>query len=236
MTHIATSAHRAAAGETLVQLAARFGLSSWRALAEAPDNRHLGALTATVELAAGLVVMVPPNARTLLVERERVVQRVRPALKQHFEANEALLARDVLSVDLPRDFAHPKSVDVLLGDLQALVARDLAAARQLAAPLAQTNAGLLKTHLGERLKLARMAHPDPLQAGIGWLLTPGLVELWRGMWDRAMWISRWRGTPRPAAMAAAGTYLNVVRSRVMQGVDERLRESLRLRSELDRET
>lgn len=218
--------HHVQPGETLADIAARYGLSSWQALAFAPDNAALLERQAAGALPIpGSRLHVPPDARMLLEQRIRVVHQLRALLQRHFEAldgeHESRLP-DLLERSPDADVATARELlDVLNQRVHDEVERAHAAARDLAG----VNRGLLLTHLYDRDDLARYAGGDVAVVGLNWLLTPQLLAVWYGMWDAPFWVGRWRGVDAGEATALTARHLNLVRSKVLQQVDVRLRQA-----------
>lgn len=100
---------------------------------------------------------------------------------------------------------------------------------------AQVNSGLGRTHLHDHLDLRHYLGGDAAFVGLNWLLTPRLLELWADMWSTEFWVGRWHGANADRAVEQAAFHLNLVRSQVLQQVDQRLRQAHAQIQGLDRE-
>lgn len=136
-----------------------------------------------------------------------------------------MLEKDFHAQSLPDDLGRVHVVRALVGRLQECVDEAVEAVRGACQPFTFINSGLAITHLHGRSELRGYVGGDS-PIGFYWLLEPPLVRHWSGMWGIELWVERWRRANRAKGMASASTYLSVVRSRVLQQVDLRLREAL----------
>lgn len=227
--------HRTGPDESLHLVAAKFRLGSWRAVAFAPGNEHIAGFDRLAALPPGTVLRIPPKAHDLLKERVYLLHRVRAALDREFRTHHSLFVRDIASGPLPEPLTDPAVVRALLGNLQSSLEEVIEQTRAACCPFAFINSGLVITHLHNDGDLRRYVGGDDSIMGFYWLLEPPLVDAWSGMWSVDYWVSRWDGCDRETAVDRADKHLNVIRSKVLQQVDSRLRQALAAMSELERE-
>ncbi len=211
-------------GDTLESIAAKFGLSSWRAIADAPANNLDAA--ATTKLPQHRQISIPPSARMLLVERLRALHRVRPELQGHFDGLDVLFRDRLTLPEVVGELSDACVVEDVLVVLVNRVRDDVARVHELARQIAELNVALARTHLHAEGDLSRFVTPDTTHSGLNWLLTPQRLELWSEMWDTEFWTARWRGKNQAQARRLAEIHLNMVRSQVLQQSDRRIRETL----------
>ena len=220
-----SSIHRVQVGDSLRSVAAQFGLSSWLALARAPGNERTSDIGPDSMLPEGAVLLIPPKARDLLKQRMYVLATARQSLQRGFEQQDSIFERDI-DLRALTDIADAEAIRATLGNLQAHAAAAIAEARLACQPLALINSGLALTHLHADADLALYVREDPGVAGLGWLLEPELVSAWSGMWAIELWSQRWQGCDADTALERASVYKNVIRSKVLQRVDRRTRETI----------
>ena len=123
----------------------------------------------------------------------------------------------------------------MLAGLEGQVKRDIDLAHQGARSISEINAALAFTHLHNEGDLAFYAGGNLQYVGLNWAVTPQLLEAWHGMWSSSFWVSRWKGTSSEEAKRAIAIHLNLIRSKIMQQTDQRIKESYRLIRSLDNE-
>ena len=223
MTPRRATIHVVRAGDTLESIAAQFGLSSWRAIADAPVNNL--DVAAGTKLPEHRQINIPPNARMLLLERLWALHRIRPELQAHFEVLDTLFRDHVARLEVVGELGDTRTVEGVLAVLVSRVRDDVSRSHELARPIASINLALAQTHLHDQGDLSRFTAPDITYSGLNWLLTPERLELWYEMWNTQFWTGRWLGLAQPEAMRLAEIHLNMVRSQVLQQLDGRIRET-----------
>jgi len=223
--------HEVRPGDTPASLARRYGLSSWVAVVKAPINNELWQaeteppLYADSALEVGIMLRIPPDARALLKDRVYELLRIQALLQRHFHEQDRIFNAQVVPLEVVGPLDQRETVKTILDPMIRQVHSDVVLAHEAAKPFAEINDGLASTHLYNQGDLSRYAGSGSEFVGLNWLLTPGILELWYGMWAPEFWASRWRGRSLRDAKQAMAVHLNLVRSKVLQQTDLRLREA-----------
>ena len=134
------------------------------------------------------------------------------------------------------DFTDTTSLAPLLQELDNAVAAAIDDAAHAALAVAETNQALLQTHWHCKGDLAAIAgSADLTAAGLPWLVSGELIAVWRRLWSPERLLARHRELEDEPASRWMMRELNTVRSRVLQRVDLRIRQSLAAIAILDGE-
>lgn len=217
--------HSSVEGESLIDIAKRYRLSSWRAVVYAPGNEEIRMYHGRAPLAASTLVRVPPRAYDLLQRRVFALHRVRPLLEQCFVAHEQRIGRDLGDNAKDPDLSSREHVRALLENLDRSVRADVERVQQACRVFVEINSGLRETHLSRAPDIRKYGRYVNPEAGICWLLEKRLADSWFGMWAPDMWLERWTACDYREAVRRATLYFGAIRSNVMQQLDRRLRQA-----------
>jgi hypothetical protein len=232
------SAHAIQTGDTVESLVSQYRLSSWRAIAESPANASIQSKLADQgDLPTGLIINIPPNAAELSRERIYVLNRLRPKCLAHFdklqESADTVLRQAVLEAEV---FLDSRVVRQKLSALRAEVGEALRDIAELALPLVPICNGMTYTHAAQPADHAATESASDPQCGLCWVVMPEVLALWSGMWEEDLWMAKWQGLDTRSAWEMTSRHLNMVRSVVVQRIDQRIRDALSLQRQLLVET
>jgi hypothetical protein len=228
------SAHTVQDGDTIESLVSQYRLSSWQAIAESPANNALRSMLSDQrDLPIGLVINIPPGAADLSRERIYGLNRLKPECLKHFdqlqESADTDLQQAVLVAESLADSHEVRQVlFALRADVEAAI-RELA---ERALPLVLICKGMAYTHVAQPADHAVSERATDPRNGLYWALSPDALALWGGMWEEDLWMAKWQDLDMRSAWEATSRHLHLVRSVVVQQIDQRLRETLSLQRQL----
>lgn len=233
--------HIVGRGETLAGLAETLQLSSWRAIYHAPENRVLRAAGGPERnLEEGQHLVIPPNAQFLLKERLAELYKLSHVLRAGLDGQAGLLDRRLgeLSAATP----GMDAIERLIGMAEDLASHARDAIERCcgeSSEIAYINRGLRKTHIGLTPDLddvARWQFESPGLEGLYWVVTGELLELWNGLWSGERLKSRADQLEAGGIGRAARLDLQMTRSRLLQQLSQRIRETQQAMTALAAET
>ena len=228
------SAHTIQIGDTVESLVSQYRLSSWRAIADSPANTALRSkLSDQSDLPIGLIISIPPNAAELSMERIYALNRLRPECLKHFdqlqESAETDLRQAILVVESLADSGEVRHVLIALRANVEDAIRDIAERASALVPICK---GMAYTHAAQPTDRAAAECATDPRSGLYWALSPDVLAQWAGMWEQDLWMAKWQDLDVQSAWKATGRHLNMVRSIVIQQIDQRIRETLTLQRQL----
>jgi hypothetical protein len=229
--------HVVGEGETLETIARANQLSSWRSLYDAPANTALRrACNGPADSPAGLMVTVPPSALQLMRARLQAIHRVQPLALAVFAEQDRLLDELMTSGLCADVMADTAQLTRLVSRLMALMENGIETIAAAASDIAECNLGLLDTRLHARNDLAEIVHAGrtPVAAGLQWLVSTELLSVCYGLWSAERLAVRWQALQHESFERWIAGELNTARSRVVQHIDMRLRETLSAIRECER--
>ena len=207
-----STVHIVSAGETPRSLARRYALHKWSAITLVPANADLCDASADLQLEAGITIRIPPSALRLLKHRITLIHHQRMLLQRHFQELEALCKEQLVKLSSTARVPDPGIVETIFGHLEMKVQADVAGIHVAARDIATVNNALALTHLHDQNDLATYVGGTPEYAGLNWLLTPQLLELWYTMWPAEQWAQRFQDQGVGESIRVADLLLNLVRS------------------------
>lgn len=224
-----SSVYIAQSGETLESIARAFRLSSRKAVIDSPGNRSLSGLSPGTTLAAGTRVQIPPNSNQLLKERLYALHAVRPLVVEHFDGLRRRAEQDLRDTALKNVVPQThEEIRSALSGMRAMVCDGLSELAQASAVLADIGRGMAETHVGTANDQSVSGSSVDIMTGLYWLVSAQYMAVWSDMWNIDTWTDRWSGKNSANAWTVAIQYLNTVHSIVIQQIDARIREAVRL--------
>lgn len=230
--------HEVRVGETVSSLAKRFRLSSSMAITDAPANKKIDPpLASNEELPEGAIVAIPPNAADLTKERLWGLHAARPAFLDHFDQLQSL-AKSGLQ---PAMFAtkrplESESVRAAVAELEVFVADGVGRIAGGMESLLTICQGMAHTHVAQWTDHAAVeALADP-HCSLYWAISPAVFEIWTGMWAADLLEAKWMEKDAESSWRLAAQHQNLVRTLVVQQIDQRIRDAQALERRLQQET
>lgn len=226
MISAANTLHRIKDGETLESLAASYRLSSAAAILETDSNASIRSkLAENGALPTNLVVHIPPNAYDLLRQRNQELNRLKPMLLAHFDAQQQMAVADLMPA--LKNNVSPfcsEEVSAVLQNLEesSQVARQHAGASS--AIFVDLGTAMSLTHVATRDDHALAAAATNPESGLLWAVSDYGLSVWNSLWSRDVMDSKWGSGSSETDAQAILSYMTTVRSIVMQSVDRRGRE------------
>jgi hypothetical protein len=237
MSATSNTIHKVQGGQTLASLVAAYRLSSKAAILDSPGNVNIRPqLAVEGELPIDLFVHIPPNAAEILQERMRLANELKPVLLAHFDTLQELAETELLPA-LMED-TYPFHSDEVTSILQHLGEFSLLAIDRIgenSTAFIELGKAMALTHVATADDRALAAASGYAEAGLSWAISPGGLSAWQSLWTREVWDGRWNRDSVEAAAQSTLQYITTVRSIVVQQVDRRFRESLRLLRQLREE-